>query len=150
MRLSATVVSTDDLRHELWGDPSIQGPWPELERLLHQRINAAIQQQGRVIVDATHARPRWRRRLIHGFEPSQPVIWCGWWLQTPLQTCLRWNQRRHRQVPEQVIAHFHAALVHPDTTPRKEEGFHQLHRLDPSRGDLAEQIDAAVPRHEES
>ena len=67
-----------------------------------------------------------------------------------MQTCLHWNQRRRRQVPEQVIARLHAALVHPDTTPRKEEGFHQLHRLDPSRGDLAEQINAAVPRREES
>jgi len=139
------VVSTDDLRQELWGDPSIQGPWPKLERRLHQRIHAAIQDKGRVIVDATHAKPRWRRRLIQELEPHHPMIWFGWWLQTPLETCLLWNQWRRRQVPDEVIVRFHAALVHPDTAPRKEEGFHQLHRLDPSRGDLAEQIDAAFP-----
>lgn len=144
------MVSTDDLRQELWGDPSIQGPWPELERLFHQRINVAMQRHGRVIVDATHARPHWRRRLIHAFEPGQPLIWCGWWLQTPLETCLHWNQWRCRRVPDEVIERFHAALAHPDSAPRKEEGFHQLHRLDPSRGDLTEQIDKAIPHREES
>ena len=32
-----------------------------------------------------------------------PVEWVGWWLFTPLATCLEWNQRRQRLVPEPVI-----------------------------------------------
>ena len=80
---------------------------------------------------------------MRAVERSSPVQWT-WWLQTPLETCLLWNQCRKRQVPERVIRDFFQALNHPKTAPRLNEGFVQLHCIDPSTGDLLTQVRQAM------
>ena len=143
-RLKAEILSTDQLRAELWGDASIQGPWPVLEPLLHQRICSAINQGQSVVIDATHARRRWRLALINGLTLPIPVRWVGWWLQTPLATCLDWNKTRTRQVPDPVIGQLAAALADPDEAPQLAEGFEALFKLDPSTGSIQQQIDSCL------
>ena len=71
-QLQALVLSTDVLREELWGDAAIQGPWPVLERVLHSRIQESVEAGRPVLIDATHARRRWRRRLPRGPAGSDP------------------------------------------------------------------------------
>lgn len=44
-----------------------------------------------------------RLALTQALPLPAPVEWIGWWLFTPLATCLAWNQRRQRLVPEAVI-----------------------------------------------
>ena len=84
----AVVLSTDQLRDQLFGDAAVQGPWVEIEALLHQRIQASVADGIPVIVDATHARRPWRLAITQALKLPAPVEWVGWWLYTPLATCL--------------------------------------------------------------
>ena len=119
----AEVLSTDRLRRELFGDAAVQGPWRDIEALLHQRIQELVAAGTPVIVDATHARRPWRLVLTQALALPAPVEWIGWWLYTPLSTCLQWNQTRQRLVPEPVIRELAAALADPIFGPSRAEGF---------------------------
>ncbi|MFM7732627.1 MAG: AAA family ATPase [Cyanobium sp.] len=107
----AVVLSTDAIRREAFGDAAVQGPWHDIEALLHQRIREAVAAGTPVIVDATHARRPWRLAITQALSLPAPVEWIGWWLYTPLSTCLQWNQTRRRLVPEPVIREMAAALL---------------------------------------
>lgn len=106
----ATVLNTDALRAELFGDASTQGPWDAIEQLLHQRLREAVAAGTAVILDATHCQRPWRLAITQALELPAPVQWIGWWLTTPLEQCLEWNQQRERQVEEEVITRMHANL----------------------------------------
>ena len=119
----AVVISTDDLRAELFGEASIQGPWPEIEALLHKKIREAIVYGHPVIVDATHVRRPWRLAIVQALELPAPVEWIGWWLKTPLSSCQEWNRQRSRQVPEALIESMAKALEDKRFQPSRREGF---------------------------
>jgi len=118
----AQVLSTDALRHEILGDAAVQGPWREIEALLHQRIREAVAAGTPVIVDATHARRPWRLAITQALSLPVAVEWIGWWLYTPLSTCLQWNRNRPRLVPEPVMREMAAALADPLFGPSRAEG----------------------------
>ncbi|MCS5693416.1 WYL domain-containing protein [Cyanobium sp. FGCU-6] len=118
----AVVLSTDGMRAELFGDAAVQGPWRDIEALLHQRIRESVAAGIPVIVDATHARRPWRLAITQALALPVPVEWIGWWLYTPLSTCLQWNQSRKRLVPEPVIREMAAALADPVFGPSRAEG----------------------------
>jgi len=119
---SAVVLSTDVLRQDLFGDAAVQGPWRDIEALLHQRIRESVAAGIPVIVDATHARRPWRLVITQALDLPAPVEWIGWWLYTPLSTCLQWNHSRQRLVPEPVIREMAAALADPVFGPSRAEG----------------------------
>ena len=119
----AVVLSTDVVRAELFGDAAVQGPWCDIEARLHQRIRESVAAGIPVIVDATHARRPWRLAITQALILPAPVEWIGWWLYTPLATCLQWNQTRKRLVPEPVIREMAAALADPVFGPSRAEGF---------------------------
>jgi len=102
-RTGAIVLSTDAIRAELYGDAAVQGPWSEIETLFHQRLKEAVAAGQPVILDGTHSQRPWRLAILQVLELPAPVQWIGWWLTTPLQQCLAWNQQRDRQVEEGVI-----------------------------------------------
>jgi predicted kinase len=118
----AVVLSTDRLRHELFGDAAVQGPWCDIETLLHQRIREWVAAGVPVIVDATHARRPWRLAITQALDLTAPVEWIGWWLYTSLSTCLQWNRTRTRLVPEPVIREMAASLADPSFGPSRSEG----------------------------
>ena len=128
----AVVLSTDGLRAELFGDAAVQGPWRDIEVQLHHRIRASVAAGIPVIVDATHARRPWRLAITQALALPAPVEWIGWWLCTPLSTCLQWNQARQRQVPEVVIREMAATLVDPVFGPSRSEGIAALVTVVPS------------------
>ena len=41
-------------------DTAVQGPWPDIQQRLHQRLVEAVAAGQPVIVDATHAKRSWR------------------------------------------------------------------------------------------
>ena len=119
----ALVLSTDAIRAEVFGDAAVQGPWPAIQQLLQQRLIEAVAADVPVIVDATHARRAWRLAIVQALPLPRPVEWIGWWLYTPLPTCLEWNGRRQRLVPVPVIQELAAALADPHFGPCRAEGF---------------------------
>ena len=130
----AQLLSTDRLRQELFGDARVQGPWGDIEALLHQRIRELVAAGVPVIVDATHARRPWRLAITQALTLPAPVEWIGWWLYTPLSTCLQWNQTRKRLVPEPVIREMAAALADPAFGPSRAEGFAAVVAVVPTHG----------------
>ena len=142
--LPARVISSDALREELWGDANVQGPWSELEPLLHDAIDGAVADGDNVLLDATHAQLHWRQRLMHRRVGAQRLQWNGWWLQTPLDQCLAWNRSRQRSVPEAVIRAMQIRLTTPPDRPEPSEGFTRLIRLNPAGSKLNNEIHRAL------
>jgi len=132
--LNAELFSTDRIREELYGDPMIQGHWHEVEDRLHAGVQRCVAQGRSVLIDATHARRPWRLAFTQRLELARQVEWIGWWLRTPIEVCLEWNQQRARQVPELVVQQFAAALNDRDFQPDRQEGFAALVDFDPSLG----------------
>ncbi|MFN7678189.1 MAG: AAA family ATPase, partial [Cyanobacteriota bacterium] len=88
----AVVLSTDVVRAEWMGAAADQRPWRPSAALLHQRARAAVAAGAPALRDATHARRPWRLAITQALSLPAPVEWIGWWLYTPLSTCLQWNQ----------------------------------------------------------
>jgi predicted kinase len=125
------VLATDALRAELFGDAATQGPWAAVEALLHQRIEQAVAAGVPVILDATHCQRPWRLAITQALPLPAPVQWIGWWLTTPLEQCLAWNQQRAQPVPPEVITRMVGHLSNRQRPPHRQEGFAQLITLDP-------------------
>ena len=139
----ALVLSTDAIRTEVFGDAAVQGPWIDIQQRLQQRLIEAVAAGIPVIIDATHARRPWRLALTQALPLPAPVEWIGWWLYTPLPTCLEWNRCRERQVPEAVIQEMAAALADPHFGPSRAEGFAALCAVVPTHHDDLEPLLAA-------
>jgi predicted kinase len=80
------IVSTDQIRETLYGDPSIQGDWSEIEAQVLSQIREAIAANQPVIYDATNAKRVWRMTLLMQLQldppPTPPCK--GGEYQTPL------------------------------------------------------------------
>ena len=139
----ALVLSTDAIRAEVFGDAAVQGPWIDIQQRLQQRLIEAVAAGIPVIIDATHARRPWRLALTQALLLPAPVEWIGWWLYTPLPTCLEWNRLRERQVPEAVVQEMAAALADPHFGPSRAEGFAAICAVVPTHHDDLEPLLAA-------
>lgn len=131
----ALLLSTDEIRAEVFGDAAVQGPWSSIEALLHRRIIEAVAAGRPVLVDATHARRSWRLAITQALALPAPVEWIGWWLFTPLPTCLEWNRTRQRRVPVAVIQELAAALADRHHGPCRAEGFAAICSVVPGHHD---------------
>ncbi|MEB3290531.1 MAG: AAA family ATPase [Leptolyngbya sp.] len=120
------IVSTDQIRQDLYGCAAEQGVWSEIEAEVIRRIGQGVERGQSVIYDATNARRVWRMTLLRRLSPLG-VDWVGWYLKTPLATCRQWNRERDRQVPPEVIESAHLALR--QFPPLAAEGFRAVYSL---------------------
>ncbi len=139
------IVSTDTIRQELYGDPCIQGHWPEIEARVFDQIDKACRQGQVLIYDATNAYRCWRHDLLQKLPDTN---WIGWHLTTPPDVCKERNQLRPRQVPDPVIDRMAQALKTFPPVPA--EGFLDVLTLDlagslPTQQHILEKI-KAIPR----
>ncbi len=125
-----TIISTDRIRQQLFGDETIQGNWSEIETEVFQQIEASLHHNQPLIYDATNAKRPWRFALLNHLNRYQNIDWLGWYLQTPLSTCLQWNQHRERNVPEAVIRRMSQHLK--QFPPIAAEGFATVYTLNPN------------------
>ena len=141
----AVIVSTDTARQKLYGDESNPGDWSnEVEPEVLRQIQNAISSNKPVIYDATNIRREWRMGMLMKIAEklkeinSSPVYWVAWHLQTPVNVCKQWNQKRQRQVPENVIEEYAELL--DQFRPHKGEGFIQISEVsikqEPTTGNL--------------
>ncbi len=117
---NAVIVSTDQIRRELFGDEGIQGDWSIIEKQVFARMQGAFLAGRPVIYDATNVKRDWRSSILRQVADKN-VQWIAWHLQTPLSLCQVWNKQRLRQVPFAVIEELYQALQ--DNPPHIEEGF---------------------------
>lgn len=117
------IVSTDDVRRDLFGDESIQGDWKQIEIEVLNQIKNAVASGKLIIYDATNVKRAWRLNFLQkiAITLEKHSTWMGWHLTTPIETCKQWNQNRPRQVPDAIIDEFTQFLTifPPDIT----EGF---------------------------
>jgi predicted kinase/predicted DNA-binding transcriptional regulator YafY len=131
---NSVIVSTDNVRKKLYGDGSIQGDWiNEVEPEVLRQITEAIAFNQSVIYDATNIRRDWRMGILMKIEEkleeinSHPVYWVAWHLQTPIDACKEWNQKRDRQVPEVDIEKYSELLA--QFCPHKGEIFLEIFKV---------------------
>lgn len=143
------IVSTDKIRAKLFGDETIQGKWSEIEPEVFRQIEGYITAGYPVIYDATNAKRPQRMALLEHLNHYQGVNWLGWYLTTPLATCLQWNQNRERQVPEGVIKRMSASLKR--FPPITAEGFATVYSLNfKTKTPLIEQFSKQLSRFSRS
>jgi predicted kinase len=109
-RLNAVVLASDAIRNELEAqgiDATNEGD--RVFALVEERLGKLLAQGRNVIVDATHARRRWRERELavaraHGAKAIAV------WLDAPLALALERNQRKpggklwgERVVPAEIL-----------------------------------------------
>jgi len=116
------IVSTDQIRGDLYGDESIQGEWRDIVEELKRRVRCAKAVGKNVIIDATHARAKSRRETIKfleecGFERIVPVL-----VHPPLDTCLERNSNRDRKVPQRVVIQMWETIEQNHKSIEKEFG----------------------------
>jgi predicted kinase len=108
------IISTDDIRTELYGDASIQGDWKQIKIEAIQRIYTSLQTGKSIIYDATNFKRGLRLEFLQKVKQklgkTHSPVWIGWYLNTPLETSIAWNQNRDRQVPESVIHRMYEIL----------------------------------------
>ncbi len=121
------IVSTDDIRIALYGDAKIQGNWSEVENQVIVLIGNAIASGKGVIYDATNCKRSFRLDFLMKLEPRN-LIWIAWYLKTPIEICLKWNQQRDRQVPPEIIASMYKSLL--NFPPLAAEGFAAVEEID--------------------
>ncbi|MFM7406425.1 MAG: AAA family ATPase [Cuspidothrix sp.] len=123
------LISTDAIRGQLFGSEVIQGAWRLVWRELERQLEQARKVDKKVIFDATNAQRKNRREVIKLVRNCGFSEITGMWVRTPLWLCLARNQRRDRQVPEEVIFRMHRQLR--DAPPSTEEGIDKLICLSP-------------------
>lgn len=98
---SMTIISSDAIRNELYGDENILGKHNTVFELMLRRTREALLKGESVCYDATNLASRRRRGLLEqlpkGTKKHAIVVWARY------STCLERNARRERKVEPEVI-----------------------------------------------
>ena len=113
-----SIVSTDDIRQELYGNPEIQDNGQEVFDLAYQRIEMCLRAGDTVVFDATNLKARNRKYLCKRFRPIADII-IAVYLDVSVDECIARDEHRHRTVGAEVIKRMAASM----TIPRLDEGF---------------------------
>ncbi|MGR3276808.1 AAA family ATPase [Acaryochloris marina NIES-2412] len=96
-------ICPDHIREQLYGDASIQGTWTEIQIMIDQQFDQAIQAQHPVIYDATNVKAQWRRDFLQRYSPPG-IQWLGWQLNASAQDCIHRNHLRSHAVPQRSFS----------------------------------------------
>jgi predicted kinase len=138
-------ISSRSIRQQLYGGAGGLGSWKEVEAVIQQELCEALAAGETAIVEASYTRRDFRLAITQAMALPAPVQWIGWWLDTPVQRCLEWNQQRDNPVPDAVIQRQCAQLLQSAPVPHRKEGFCHVVRLQPALDQpLAAMIQAAL------
>jgi predicted kinase len=115
------IVSTDQIRSQLYGDEQVQGNWADIEAEVLRQVQEAVSHEHSVIYDATNANRPWRIDILQKFARIGADQWIGWQLKTDKQKCKQRNRQRSRRVEDQVIDSFANSIA--QFSPEAAEGF---------------------------
>jgi predicted kinase len=126
------ILSSDELREELYGDISNQGNNPELFTELYNRARARLSLGFDVVIDATNLSSKRRAQGLESILKNTKkdkiqldrkninviaeIIAC------PYNECIDRNKSRDRKVPNGVIENMYKQWQ----TPMKQEGFDEI------------------------
>lgn len=98
----AEIVSSDNIRKELYGDENIQGDNNKVFRIVQERIINGLKNNKNMIYDATNISYKTRMAFLQRIRKLE-VEKIAIMVATPYEQCLIRNSQRERQVPEEVI-----------------------------------------------
>ena len=119
------LISTDNIRKELFGDASIQSNGDRVFELAARRIHTALSNGISVIFDATNLRSNNRRWVLSQIPKNIKVVRCAIFMRTSLEECIARQKLRTRQVPESVISRQFSNYFFPS----HKEGFDHIYTI---------------------
>ena len=98
------ILDSDEIRREVWGDPSIQNDPAHIFNIMYQRTHAALKKEQSVFYVATNVSMKRRIALLQQLKKKFPnVEYRCVCVVAPLDVCHRRNAARERIVPAEVI-----------------------------------------------
>ena len=120
------VVSSDDIRQELFGDAGYQGDNDKVFQLFYQRMVEAVHFGRNVWLDATNINRKCRRQVFEKLRQAKlqtevlAIVMC-----TRVEECIRRDAERDRTVGEEVIRKFVRRFEYPQEFEGFDAVFHQ-------------------------
>ena len=122
----SVVVSTDDLRKELYGDSGDQTNPDFIFSEAKRRIVHALNSGKDAVLDATNTNRKYRIRFIKDVRSqarkNKPLEIVAVWVAVPYHECLSRNSKRERVVPEHAICKMYKNFC----PPGYDEGFDRI------------------------
>lgn len=119
---NAIILSSDQLREELYGDVNDTEHNNEVFAELHRRIKENLAKEKNVIWDSTNLNYKKRKIFLEGVRKTNCTKEC-YFMATPYEVCLEQNSQRNRQVPEHVLKRMYKSIY----VPQYYEGFDKIH-----------------------
>ena len=116
------IVSTDDIRWKLFGNPSIQGNPKMIFAIAYKDIMSYLDKGCNVIFDATNITRKNRVNLINFLKDCEVENIVADYFPVTIDVALERNQQRNRHVPEKVIHKMFGKIE----KPKYEEGFSEI------------------------
>lgn len=116
-----SVISADAIRQELYGDESEQGEPEKVFSIFFERLDKMMENGSDVVVDNTNLKAKHRLEITDrakpfGYEEAQL-----WFLDVPLEECLKRNRLRERNVGEDIVTNMFAEF-NRNGRPKHSEG----------------------------
>lgn len=129
--LTGVIISSDDIRQELFNDVNDQSHNNEVFEEMYRRTITSLKRGEDVIYNATNLVAKRRKHFLSRVAAAkiEDLIVVGTLIATPIEQCKINNSSRERKVPEEVIER----MVRAFTTPRIEEGFDDINLIFPYR-----------------
>ncbi len=145
-RLEAAVLASDEVRNELErsgaGDPN---DGDQVFQIVEAELDRRLSLEQNVIVDATHARRKWRRNET-AIARRRRARLVGVWFDAPLELCLARNTARpgggwgDRVVPEELLRWVWEGFEQPEAGE-----FDELWKMGESATDLSSKQGTSLP-----
>lgn len=108
------VISSDEIRGELFGNEATQGDPKLVFDLFYERARAAVEAGHDIVLDATNIDRGQRGRDRAKVELGQyGVKFIAHYFELPVEVLLERNAQRDRHVPEDVIRRMVSRMVPP-------------------------------------
>ncbi len=118
----AIIVSSDEIRKELFGDINDQSNNVKVFEEVINRAKFYLANKYNVIIDATNINYKKRRHLLNSIDNLHGKDRIAILVATPYEECLERNKLRERKVPEKVIKRMYFNFY----IPQYYEGFDDI------------------------
>ena len=121
---NTSILSSDDIRVELFGDASVQTNGDLVFGILYERMRNLLKENKNVVIDATNINPEMRKYVfdnLHGIDANVVAIV----FNTPKEKCYMFNKKRERHVPKRVIDLYFSRFIKPTLS----EGFSEIKEI---------------------
>lgn len=119
--INGVVISSDDIREEMFGDASIQGDPKVIFAEVEKRVKENLAKGKHVFLDSTSVKVKNRRESVEKYKDYSSELICVV-IDTPFEESVKRNASRERVVPEFVLERMRDQY----TVPSRQEGWSRV------------------------